>query len=312
MRWRRSPRVDGDFDAVAQSVERVATLLSAGVPAHLAWQHSGAETASATPESTAAAVVMQAAAAVGAGRSAASAIVAATESGSGWRVVAAAWMVAEQGGAPAAASLARLSEALRDDAQARREVAAALAGPVASARLVAWLPLVALLFGSLLGFDTLHVLTTSPIGMVCVAAGGLLLWAGARWCARLVHDARAVTSASGLRLELLAIALGGGSSLVGAKAAVDHAVATCGLAGGAEASDRTADSAAAMGAPIGPLLRAEASRQRREARTEASARAARLGVRLLIPLGVCTLPAFVLLGVLPMLIAVVADTVAAT
>ncbi len=37
-------------------------------------------------------------------------------------------------------------------------------------------------------------------------------------------------------------------------------------------------------------------------------RAAKLSTRLLIPLGVCTLPAFLLLGVAPMLLSVLAST----
>lgn len=303
LRWRLPPPAD-DFDEVAQSVERVATLLAAGVPAQVAWQHAALDP-STSPVGEAAAQAIRA------GRSAAESIAATASADSAWRVVAAAWMVAEQGGAPAAASLSRLSDSLRDDAQARREVTAALAGPVASARLVAWLPLVAVLLGSLLGFDTVRVLMTTPIGVVCAVAGAALLLFGARWCARLARAARGTTTSSGLRHELLAIALGGGASLPGSRSSVDRALRACGVLV-VDDDDSTADDAAAMGAPIGPLLRAEASRKRRVARAEASARAAKLGVRLLVPLGVCTLPAFVLLGVVPMLLAVITDTFAAT
>lgn len=58
------------------------------------------------------------------------------------------------------------------------------------------------------------------------------------------------------------------------------------------------------GVPIAELLRAEAERSRREARTAGRIAAVRLSASLLLPLGVCTLPAFMLLGVAPMAIAV--------
>jgi tight adherence protein B len=58
------------------------------------------------------------------------------------------------------------------------------------------------------------------------------------------------------------------------------------------------------GVPAVELLRASAAHARQRSRIEGRLRAARLSSRLLIPLGVCTLPAFLLLGVAPMLLSV--------
>ena len=63
------------------------------------------------------------------------------------------------------------------------------------------------------------------------------------------------------------------------------------------------------GVPAGELLRSEAEEERRAARAEAAARASVLGVRLMLPLGLCILPAFMVLCVAPLLIAVVTSTV---
>lgn len=63
------------------------------------------------------------------------------------------------------------------------------------------------------------------------------------------------------------------------------------------------------GAPAIDLLRAAAASARHRARTDGRLRAARLGGRLLVPLGVCTLPAFMLLGVGPMLLSVLTSEV---
>lgn len=55
------------------------------------------------------------------------------------------------------------------------------------------------------------------------------------------------------------------------------------------------------GVPVGRLLRAAAEEERRERTARATAAAARLGARLVLPLGLCHLPAFVLVGVVPVL-----------
>ena len=62
------------------------------------------------------------------------------------------------------------------------------------------------------------------------------------------------------------------------------------------------------GAPAVDLLRSAATDARRRARTDGRLRAARLGARLLLPMGLCTLPAFLLLGVGPMLLSVMAGS----
>jgi Flp pilus assembly protein TadB len=62
---------------------------------------------------------------------------------------------------------------------------------------------------------------------------------------------------------------------------------------------RAAARAAGGGAPVAATLARLARDQRRTARAEASARARTAGVRAVAPLGLCFLPAFVLLGIVP-------------
>jgi pilus assembly protein TadC len=61
--------------------------------------------------------------------------------------------------------------------------------------------------------------------------------------------------------------------------------------------------AALTGAPSASILYAQAARERREQFRAAEKRAAALGVKLVVPLGLCSLPAFICLGVVPVLIA---------
>ncbi|WP_427006272.1 type II secretion system F family protein [Pseudarthrobacter sp. H2] len=61
--------------------------------------------------------------------------------------------------------------------------------------------------------------------------------------------------------------------------------------------------AALTGAPSSAILYAQAARMRRARFRTAEKRAAALGVKLVLPLGLCSLPAFVCLGVVPVLLA---------
>jgi hypothetical protein len=63
--------------------------------------------------------------------------------------------------------------------------------------------------------------------------------------------------------------------------------------------------AALTGAPSSAVLYAQAARIRRERFRSAEKRAAALGVKLVVPLGLCSLPAFVCLGILPVLLAMI-------
>ncbi|WP_168199739.1 type II secretion system F family protein [Citricoccus sp. SGAir0253] len=57
------------------------------------------------------------------------------------------------------------------------------------------------------------------------------------------------------------------------------------------------------GAPTAALLRSAATALRRRRRREAEVRAAELATRLVLPLGLCQLPSFLCLGVVPLVLA---------
>lgn len=288
---RRSEAATPDAAAVAAVVQRLAVLLQAGIAPSVAWRHlAGAG------DATAAVVCAR----LDAGESAAAAL---SDRGEAWRQIGIAWQVATVVGAPLAVSLRGLAEALRDAHQARDDVRAALAEPQTTARLISWLPLVALGLGAALGFDPLAALAT-PAGALCLVAGGGLMFLTHRWTRALVARARPGEDIPGLDAEVIAIALSGGVSLPRATAV---ATAASGMALSSETEAVLALSRSA-GAPAVELLRADAAARRQQARTDGRLRAAALSGRLLVPLGVCTLPAFLLLGVGPMLLSVLTTT----
>jgi pilus assembly protein TadC len=57
------------------------------------------------------------------------------------------------------------------------------------------------------------------------------------------------------------------------------------------------------GVAVAPLLAAAAAQERREQAAQARVAAARLGVRVVLPTGLCLLPAFVLLTIVPLVLA---------
>jgi Flp pilus assembly protein TadB len=101
--------------------------------------------------------------------------------GGGAGDLAAAWLVCESTGGGLAAPAARLAGALRDDAQVRREVAAQLAGPKATAVLLAMLPCFGLVMGAALGADPLHLFFGTAAGPALLATGLALELSGVLW-----------------------------------------------------------------------------------------------------------------------------------
>ena len=72
--------------------------------------------------------------------------------------------------------------------------------------------------------------------------------------------------------------------------------------------ERIIELSARAGVPSAELLRAEAEELRRLARASAAKKAAVLSVRLMLPLGLCILPAFMVLGVAPLALSLMSST----
>ncbi|UCM88878.1 type II secretion system F family protein [Streptomyces marincola] len=104
----------------------------------------------------------------------------------GLRGVAACWSVAVDGGASFAAGLERVAGALRAERNQRDELRAQLSGPRATAAVLAALPLFGLVLGAVMGVAPLRVLLGTPAGLVCLATGAALEWAGIAWVRAIV------------------------------------------------------------------------------------------------------------------------------
>jgi tight adherence protein B len=320
MRFRR--RVpQANVSRVAAVAQRLAVLMAAGVPPNAAWGYLREGQ-----------LPTRIAEAVAGGVAVPDAIVAAVTDippmeADAWRGLAMAWAVATEAGAPLAPTLREFAAALRSIAAAQRDIRVALAEPTATARLVMVLPLVGVLFGAALGFNTLSTLTTTVPGWMCLGVGIALLFAASRWNRSLVNSAQPTDITPGLPFDLTAIAVSGGGALGHARESVARAVerygreAVGGAVGGSQVSgaevsgddsdtgiNEVLDLSVRAGVPAAELLRSEAEERRRTARAEVQERAASLSVRLMLPLGLCVLPAFMVIGVLPLAVTVFTTT----
>lgn len=279
MRRERAGSGAARLEGAAATVHRVAALAAGGLPLERAWTLVGASPESADAEAGGA--------------------------------VAAVLEVSAASGAPTAATLERLAGLLREQAAQRRALEAVLAGPRATARLVALLPLVGLGFGAALGLDVVGAVAGGGLATWSMGAGALLLVAAWAWSRRIVAEAARGTPAPGLPLDLVAVALAGGGAAAAARRAASAALDGADV----DAADWAAvDEALALaeraGVPVRGLLLAEATAARTRARLDAEARAQRAGVRLALPLGVCVLPAFTLVAVLPLVVSMLQASLA--
>ncbi len=229
-------------------------------------------------------------------------------------------------GAPLADVLDAIGDAI-DDAQAVEEARrVASAGPLMSARVLAGLPLVGVTAALALGASPWGFYTSGTPGVVCASLGVLAWVAGVASCRRILARCRRADASGGdtdaaLACDLIASALACGASIPRALDALADACAQEPLAWTASSlrlgatweqaweeaptwadplRDALEASWTAGTAPEGMLARC-ASWERRTRLIDAKTRAEELSVRLVGPLGAFFLPAFLLLGIAPLL-----------
>ena len=247
--------------------------------------------------------------------------------------------MSESAGAPLATSMERAAEHAEERIDALLGRQSALAAPRATGRILSWLPLLGLGLGVLMGSDPVGVLTGSILGALTGLLGLGLAFAGRRWTAALVHRAEVESTRAGhtggeqalnaptvdtaLVLELLAAQLRAGLAPLAALGALAEALnnrplhtvcqrlqmgsgwgsAWSGSAAGTfgELRDALAPTYTG-GAPSTALLLSLADAHRLSERRAAERAAGKLSVALVVPLGLCSLPAFICLGIVPIII----------
>jgi tight adherence protein B len=221
--------------------------------------------------------------------------------------------VARTSGAPLVPSLRALAEVSDRHADQADRIQESLAGPQMARRIILALPAVAIPLTGALGFDVVGVLLDSPLGWALIGLAVALTWVGAQWSTRLVAAATRMPGAPGLYARLLAVALSAGVGLTRARAVTRHALAESGLlllldTEEVRVTDEVIEVGYLTGVPVVRLLQALDRQQVEQVFLAAQIRARQLAEKLLMPLGACTLPAFLLLGVVPAMVSVVSST----
>ena len=229
-------------------------------------------------------------------------------------------------GAPLADVLDAIGDAIDDSQDVEEARRVASAGPLMSARVLAGLPLVGVTAALALGASPWGFYTSGTPGAVCASLGVLAWVAGVASCRRILARCRNADASGGdtdaaLACDLIASALACGASIPRALDALADACAQEPLAWTASSlrlgatweqaweeaptwadplRDALEASWTAGTAPEGMLARC-ASWERRARLVDAKTRAEELSVRLVGPLGAFFLPAFLLLGIAPLL-----------
>ena len=229
-------------------------------------------------------------------------------------------------GAPLADVLDAIGDAIDDSQDVEEARRVASAGPLMSARVLAGLPLVGVTAALALGASPWGFYTSGTPGVVCASLGVLAWVAGVASCRRILARCRNADAGGGdtdaaLACDLIASALACGASIPRALDALADACAQEPLAWTASSlrlgatweqaweeapawadplRDALEASWTAGTAPEGMLARC-ASWERRTRLIDAKTRAEELSVRLVGPLGAFFLPAFLLLGIAPLL-----------
>ncbi len=113
----------------------------------------------------------------------------------GLRVVAAAWALHDRHGVVLAESLRTAALLVADEADQRRRVAAASAGPRATVRLISALPLAGPLAGWCVGLGPLGMYA-NPLAVLSLGVGLLVMLAGRTWSRRILASAARASPAA--------------------------------------------------------------------------------------------------------------------
>lgn len=223
-------------------------------------------------------------------------------------------------------ALARV-ESVTEEARLAQRIA--LAGPASSARVLTWLPAAGLALAAVVEPGTLTFLVTTGFGWTLLMAGAALWWAGRAWSGRMARAAAAEPPRDLIVWSaLLSACTRSGLDVLSSLDAVAGATrqrlgeAVPRLRTGSPWDEAWAGCPAALlplatslrpawerGASPVAALEALAASELARRKADSLSAAATLGVRLTLPLSLCLLPAFIAVGVVPLVVAVGAGVV---
>ncbi len=297
--WPRS-KASQDVGAaeMASLCARLAVFLQAGLSPGRAWAELASDESQPAPARQFAQRISQA---MSGATGHAAAVRAVCQGGSEpERVFSAMLSVADESGTPLYRALWSLAEALRDRIGIEADIQAMVQVPRQTTWLLLALPPLSIVIAGMLGVDAIGFLIGSALGWGLLVGGIILYVAAIAWMRRLVAQLIPDRGYLSPARDLLAVATRGGALPEIARQRVERVLADHSLAkGDSNALAALTQLSRRAGIPIGVLASVEASWQRHQVRADAAQATQALSVRILIPLGLLILPAFVMVGVVP-------------
>lgn len=214
--------------------------------------------------------------------------------------------VAKDAGSAVAAEMEAIADLIKSRERLIQRIGVAHAGPRATARLVIWLPVLTLLIAQLVGWNVIGSIFDSPIVFISVLLGLVLLLTSKLTTSRMLKRAKPTESYIGFYLMGVAIESSGGSNLTKAK---EQALSTYQDVFGSlpanlelEQLEDVEKLVNQTGARVNSLLRGQAQSLQEAELVKTEIGIEKLGVRLMLPLGLGVLPAFVLLAIVPLMV----------
>ena len=196
-------------------------------------------------------------------------------------------------GAPLVPILVQLEQQLRHEERTDQEIAQAQAVPQATRTLLLWLPVVSFVFAQVMGLGTFQGLW-HPVGAVSAALAAGLLYLGFRLSGSMLKRFMEPKPDPTISLMVLRICLSAGEPL----SRITKRLESVAPGGATELVDLSSKT----GARLSFLIDSELEQLNQKLLSERIEAARKLSVRLLIPLSLTTLPAFLLLTLPPIII----------
>jgi tight adherence protein B len=213
---------------------------------------------------------------------------------------------AHDSGSSMASEIEFAAEVLAARDRALQKIEIAHASPKSTARLMLWLPIITLAMAQLLGWGVLDTLLEKPIVLMSLSLGIVLLLSAKLVTARLLNKAKPEQSYEGFYLLGVAMQLSAGANLVRAqdRALTNYRDVFCNEPSVSELSVLTevVELVEHSGARAIELLRKQAQKMQEEVLFATEVKIEKLSIKLMLPLGLGVLPAFVFLAIVPLMV----------
>jgi len=214
--------------------------------------------------------------------------------------------VAKESGSSVANEIDAVAKLVRARDRFTQRIQVAHANPKSTSRLVIWLPLLTLAMAQLVGWDVIGTLSERPIVFVSFLSGLCLLLTSKLVTSRMLKRVQPQETISGFYLLGVALATSGGANLFKAQELVSKTyIEYFGQEPPAPELlelDQIEQLVSKTGARVSELLLRQSQSMQDAENLKTEIKIEKLGVRLMLPLGLGVLPAFVLLAIVPLMV----------